>query len=98
MLDVGTIANIARKAATKHLEKGSVERVESEPATDSDGNDALRITLVLKPHTADTLDGDSVLDTLVAIQRELREAGEDRFPIVEYATQEELEADADPQP
>jgi hypothetical protein len=34
---------------------------------------------------------------LVQIQDRLREAGEDRFAIVEYATQDELEAGGDPQ-
>jgi hypothetical protein len=66
--------------------------------TDSQGHDALRVTIVIRPGAADKLKGDSVLDTLVEIQDRLREAGEERFAIVEYATQDELETGGDSQP
>jgi hypothetical protein len=39
--------------------------------------------------------GRPILDTLVQIQDRLREAGEERFPIVEYATEEELAESGD---
>jgi hypothetical protein len=55
----------------------------------------LRITIVIKPGSAAKLGGDAVLDTLVQIQEELREAGEERFPIVKYVTEEELQDSGD---
>jgi len=97
MLETAKISEIARQVAGKRFEQGSVERVISEPATDSNGNEALRITLVLRPNVVRKLSGDSVLDTLVDIRRNLQSAGEDRLAIIEYATQAELDAGGDPQ-
>jgi len=57
----------------------------------------LRITIVIPQGAAARLKGDAVLDTLVDIQNRLRNAGEERFPIVEYATEEEL-ASGDTEP
>jgi hypothetical protein len=63
----------------------------AEPFVDSQGDAALRITIVLRPNVAMRLTGDAVLDTLVQIQRRLSQEGEERFPLIEYATREELE-------
>jgi len=67
----------------------------SQPTVDSEGRDALRITIVIESGAAARIKGDAALDTLVQIQDRLREAGEERFPIVEYATKEELEESGD---
>ena len=55
----------------------------------------MRITIVIRPGAAAKIKGDAALDTLVQIQDRLRAAGEERFPIVEYATKEELEEGGD---
>ena len=68
------------------LTPGAVDRVFSEPAIDSTGRDALRITIVIQDEALPKISGDAVVDTLVRVQRRLFEAGEERFPIVEYAT------------
>lgn len=73
----------------------NVETVTSEPATDLEGREALRITIVIEPGAAAKLKGDSLLDTLVQIQERLRSEGEERLAIVEYATKEELEESGD---
>jgi hypothetical protein len=64
---------------------------------DFEGRDAVRITIVLDPAAAASMKsrGDAVLDTLVEIKQALRNEGEERFPIVEYATQEELNESGD---
>ena len=49
-------------------------------------------TIVIKPGSASRIKGDATLDTLVGIQDRLRAEGEERFPIVEYATKKELNA------
>jgi hypothetical protein len=36
------------------------------------------------------MDGEAVLNTLVQIVDRLQQAGDERFPIIEYATEEEL--------
>lgn len=90
MLTQNKIIKIARDAAAGNLASSAVSRVISEETTDSEGRDALRITIVIKPHAVGKLTGDAALDTLVEIQDSLLEAGEERFPIVEYATEKEL--------
>jgi hypothetical protein len=75
-----------------NLGAANVDHVESEPTIDSEGQEALRITIVIPKGAVGRLSGDAALDTLVNIQQGLRKAAEERFPIVEYATQEELDA------
>lgn len=96
MLQDFRIKEIAGEVARAHLKSTSVADVLSEPVTDSEGHEALRITIVIGQDAAKRLPGDAVLDTLVQIQDRLREAGEERLPIVEYATEEELENGGDP--
>ena len=98
MLEPAQISNIAANVAKANLSPSVVSQAVTEPMTDSQGHDALRVTIVIRPGAADKLKGDSVLDTLVEIQDRLREAGEERFAIVEYATQDELETGGDSQP
>ena len=94
MLDKNKIIEIARDIATANL-TAAVTNVLVEPATDSVGSDALRITIVIQPGSAARLSGDAVLDTLVQIQENLRANHEERFPIIEYATEEELQSSGD---
>jgi hypothetical protein len=96
MLELVKVNDVVNRAATATLKRqAGVQRVFSEPASDSEGIDALRITIVLKRGSADKISGDKALDTLVGIERALREAGEDRFPIIDYVTEEELESSGD---
>lgn len=96
MLDFATINGIADRVARKHVAAEGLSRVLSEEVTDSSGSDALRITLVLRPEAVSELSGDNALDLLVELQTELRSKSEERLPIVEYATEQELEGeDAD---
>lgn len=75
-----------------------LERVLAEPTIDSEGKEALRITVILRPDLAETLTGDVALDLLVSLQSALRHEGEERFPIIEYSTEAELIADDDDGP
>ena len=97
MLDQERIQQIAREVATANLNPASFTTVISSSTVDSEGHDALRITIVLKPGAADKIKGDAALDTLVQIQEQLRKAGEERFPLVEFATRQELNAGGGPQ-
>lgn len=90
MLDQKKVSAIARSVAVANLTSAAIKTVASEPFTDSEGRDALRITIVLKPDAPARIKGDATLNTLVQIEEKLRKAGEERFPIVEYATEEEL--------
>ena len=95
MLEPDKITKIATDAATTNLASAAVTRVISETATDSQGRDALKITIVIRPDALGRLTGDAALDTLVQIQEQLAQAGEERFPIVEYATEKELQESGD---
>ncbi|HXC14205.1 MAG TPA: hypothetical protein VNV39_15390 [Stellaceae bacterium] len=95
MLEPVKIVQIAEAVAKSKLTAGVVEGAQAAAVIDSEGREALRITIVIKSGTAAKLNGDAVLDTLVQIQDRLRAAGEERFGIVEYATKAELEAGDD---
>jgi hypothetical protein len=95
MLDDAKIREIAQKVARKNLTNTNVTSVSSSPTIDSEGHDALRITIVIEPGAEAKIDGDAALDTLVGIKDGLRREGEERMAIVEYATKEELEAGGD---
>lgn len=82
------------QVAKAHLGPEQVIRVAAEPAIDSEGREALRVTIVIRPGAAKQLGGDAVLDTLVGVQERLQEMGEQRFPIIEYATEQELKQGA----
>lgn len=93
MLDIVTVDQIAAKAAGATLRKNNFAKAISAPAADSDGQAALHVTIVVKSASAKELDGDIALDLIVEIQRALRAAGEERFAIVDFATEEELRDD-----
>ena len=97
MLNEARIAEIAREVAREKLTPKWFENVMVEPAVDSDGNDAVWITIIIAPSAVRRLRGEAVLDTLVELRNRLDAEGEARFPIVEYATQEELAASGDPE-
>jgi hypothetical protein len=84
------IRQIVRQAATANLGSANFTSVINSTATDSTGHEALRITIVIKPGAETKIKGDAALDTVVQIQDRLRKAGEERFPLVEFATTEEL--------
>jgi hypothetical protein len=94
MLDEDKIREIAREVASAN--SVSVTSVSSSPTIDSEGHDALRITIVVQSGSELKIGGDAALDTLVGIKYRLRREGEERLAIVEYATKEELEAGGDP--
>jgi hypothetical protein len=73
------------------LPEGYVERVIISDAIDNAGTDALLITFVLTPEGVAALTGDQAIDLLVDIQRDFESRGDQRFPIVGYATQAELD-------
>jgi hypothetical protein len=96
MLDIEKVTQISSDIAKANLPPRSVVRVESEPTVDSEGHDALHLTIVVASDAADKITGDAVVDTLVQIHDHLRDAGDAGFPIIEYATEAELEEIGDP--
>ena len=95
MAEPKQINEIVRIATTANLSADAFVSTFSAPTTDSEGREALEITIVLTPRSSEAVKGDAVLTNLVQIQRELQNIGEQRFPIIQYATQEELSASDD---
>jgi hypothetical protein len=92
MLKIPRVNEIVKQTASATIKSGAaIQRVYSEPTLDSEGSDALHVTIVLRRGSAGKITGDDALDTLVGIERALREAKEERFPIISYVTEEELE-------
>jgi hypothetical protein len=52
MLDTEAINETVLEIAAANLGSGTVDHVSSEPAVDSQGNDALRIMIVITPSSA----------------------------------------------
>ena len=95
MLDEKRIQKIAQEVASAKLNSANISSVLSSTAIDSEGHESLRITIVIKPGSESRIKGDATLDTLVGIQDRLRNEGEERFAIIEYATKKELSAGGD---
>jgi hypothetical protein len=87
---------LLRQALAAELGAENIVRVELYPTTDFEGREALRVAVVISPRATPRLKA-RVLDALVAVRERLRDMGDDRTPIVEYATEAEL-ADGDAQP
>jgi hypothetical protein len=62
-----------------------------QPYDSYDGEDLLRVTIVLDPASG-RLDGDTAVDLIVALRRKLEELEDTRFPLVEYARRTDFES------
>jgi hypothetical protein len=98
MLALSEVDRVVDKAAAAALKKTRVRRVFSSPTVDSDGQEALSVTIVLRRGRSDQVTGDSALDAIFKIGRDLLNSGEERQPIVHFITEEELDDDGDPEP
>ena len=94
MLEKLDIDRIARDVATTTLTSDGVVSVDSSPMMDSSGDAALRIRIVLTPESTAAISGRAALDTLLQLQQRLQASGDHQFPIIEYATPEEMESAA----
>jgi hypothetical protein len=99
MLSLTEVNRIVDLAASAVLTPDRLNRVFSEHTTDSDGRDALLLTIVLRTDKAKEVTGDTALGTMVRIHNDLESSGEERMAITRFATEaelaDELEADAD---
>jgi hypothetical protein len=97
MLDTKQIDEIAWAAANMTLGGASIVSVTSRPKVDWQGDEALEITVVLTPDAPASIGGEAVIRMLSETHNRLQEAGDDRFPFMRYATEDELKelAEAD---
>jgi hypothetical protein len=97
MLELSKVDQVVDKAAIAALKKARVSRVFSNPTVDSDGHEALSVTIVLKRGRSEQVTGDSASNVIFQIGRDLLNSGEERQPIVHFITEEELDDDGDPE-
>lgn len=90
MLKLQQIDEIATQVARRRLPRRDFQRVMTEPTTDSLGEEALHITIVLGDDAIRQLTGDEVLDLLVELQDKLQAEGDERLPLVRYSTEHEM--------
>jgi hypothetical protein len=84
---------LIQHAMIAELGDKNVVRIDCDLATDSLGDDTLRVTVVLAPGATARLANAAVLDASVRLQERLREMNMYSTPIVEYATEAELAQD-----
>jgi hypothetical protein len=82
------VDQVVEKAA-RFVLGNDVERVFTKPSINSDGEEAIRITIVLKPIYS--VSGRTALEAITKIQDELAEKGEERSVQVHFATEDELQ-------
>lgn len=85
---------LLRQAVAREMGEENVVRVESAPSSDSTGNDNARVTIVLSERAIDRVSNDSVLNAVVSLRERLRALGQDRSPLIQYATESELKQNA----
>ena len=90
MIEAPDVARIAEKVAREKFGAENVVRATAETMVDWTGADAWRVLIVLVPDAISRIPEDAALDNLVALQKSVQRAGDDRFAVVEYATEEEL--------
>jgi hypothetical protein len=94
MLVDSTLQRLIADAVINDLKDSEILRISTVGGVDSDGNEILRITVVLSDASAHALTGDQVIDLLLGVRTVLVATGEERFPIIEYATEADLLDDA----
>lgn len=93
---MGKIEAAAESAARKTLPGKRVKGILVQAATGSEGQEILRVTIIVDDEGFDQITGEKFVETLVSIKRRIRETGDERQAIVGYATQADL-SDGDPE-
>ena len=95
MLALPEIDRIVKEVASAVYGPAAISRVWSKPVADSYGDDALSVNIVFARGQYEcTKRPGAALDALGSITGSLRDHGEERFPILSYATEEESEREA----
>lgn len=85
---------LVARVASASLGGHTITRVMSGPSVDLDGLNAVRVTIVLSNDDIEVT-GDAAMNTIVDLHQALQRAGDDRFPLVDFTTEEDLASDAD---
>lgn len=97
MADLNEIKQIARAAARATMPGTRIVDIDVHPDLSPDGDDMVRIRIVVPDDQADTLDFTNLFSAIVRIKDDVRRAGDDRRTSVSYITPTELAYHADPE-
>jgi hypothetical protein len=86
---------VLHNALAPALGKPNVLRVEHVPAVDSKGRDTVWVTAILAPDAQRRITGDMIIDAVGRLQNVIAAFGIEGTPILQYATEEELQELAD---
>lgn len=86
MLEDPQVQKLMKQVAAGIFPATELLDVRAEPASDQDGKDALRITLVITDDLVDKLTGEQLADLLTEIRDLLLVQGDERFPLLHFAT------------
>lgn len=96
MAESTEIERIARDAVNANTISQAVVSVRSAPSTDWTGDPVIDINVVIRPEAeAALLARETAMNILSGVSDRLMEIGEERFPMIHYATTAELEAAVD---
>jgi hypothetical protein len=93
MLENPQIQKLMREVAAGILPTKALLDVRSVSADDSEGHEALRITLVLAEEAVDGLTREQLVGLFKEVRECLQREGEERFPMLTFATPADFEAD-----
>lgn len=86
MLEFPEIQKLLRQVADGILDSNELLEVRTEASVDADGEDALRITLIITDAAAKSLDGEQLSQLLTDLHDTLLTKGEERFPVLHFST------------
>ena len=98
MSDLGEIRQGAEEAARAALRSTAIDHVSVEDELSMDGDDLLRVRIIVPDGKAAAIDLDQFLAAVIGIKDAVRRIGDPRRAIVGFITPSEIEQLADPEP
>jgi hypothetical protein len=92
MLNDPEIQKLMKRMAAGVIPGNQLLEVRSEPTVDSGGKDAVRITLVVSDDAVSMLSGDQLANLLVDVHDCFLNEGDERFPLIYFATPSDLDS------
>lgn len=90
MLEGPQVQKLMQQLIAGKFPNKSLLQVISEPGEDAEGQDALRITLVLAESAIDVMTPDQIASLLTEVHDCLIREGDERFPLISYSTPADL--------
>ncbi len=93
MASIQEIERIAKEVASANTAPEAVVSVAARDDLGWDGDPIVRVSIVIADDAIDTLNGEAGILIRRGLTERFAKIGEDRFPIIDYATPRELEAE-----